>query len=226
MIGSGLNARNKEKKRLTVPQEVKVDPAADKSDTLVMISTEYGDMIFELFKQTPLHRSNFIKLVSEGYYDSLLFHRVIRNFMIQGGDPLSKHAGPDENLGMGDVGYTIPAEFSDTIFHRKGALCAARTDNPEKASSGCQFYIVQGQVFTPEQMTMLELQRGLRLNEAQRKVYGSEGGTPWLDNNYTVFGQLTEGMNVIDSIAALETKPGDRPVRDVRMKISLLIREE
>jgi len=197
-------------------------PAESGSDSgMVIISTPYGDMKVKLFDETPLHRDNFIKLVQNRFYDSLLFHRVIRNFMIQGGDPLSKTADSLQALGMGDIGYTIPAEFVDTIFHRKGALCAARTPNPEKASSGCQFYIVQGQVFTPEQLNMLELQRNIKLSQTQRDVYTTTGGVPWLDQDYTVFGQVIEGLEVIDKIAAVRTRPGDRPVENVRMTMRM-----
>ncbi len=203
-------------------QKESAEPAAASSGSgLVIISTPYGDMKVMLFDATPQHRDNFIKLVENRFYDSLLFHRVIRNFMIQGGDPLSKNADSVQALGMGDIGYTIPAEFVDTIFHRKGALCAARTPNPEKASSGCQFYIVQGQVFTPEQLNMLELQRNIKLSQTQRDVYTTTGGVPWLDQDYTVFGQVIEGLEVIDKIAAVKTRPGDRPVEDVRMTMRM-----
>lgn len=190
-------------------------------DTLVVISTSFGDMKVRLFVETPLHRTNFIKLASSGFYDSLLFHRVIRNFMIQGGDPLSKNASPGLMLGGGDIGYTIPAEFRDTIFHKKGALCAARTENPEKASSGCQFYIVQGQVFPMDQLTMIESQRGLKFTDQQKQLYTTVGGSPWLDGAYTVYGEVIQGMEVIDMIAAVKTAPGDRPVEDVRMNMRL-----
>ncbi len=199
--------------------------AADELDVqpkMVLISTEFGEMKVLLHEATPLHRDNFVKLVEAGFYDSLLFHRVIRNFMIQGGDPLSKKADSLQALGMGDIGYTVPAEFVDSLYHRKGALCAARTENPEKASSGCQFYIVQGQVMTPEQINMLEIQRGVKYTDAQKAVYSTEGGTPFLDHNYTVFGQVIEGMDVIDKIAAVQTRPGDRPVHDVRMTMKMV----
>lgn len=191
-------------------------------DSLVVISTDFGDMTVKLFEATPLHRANFLKLVSEGFYDSLLFHRVIRNFMIQGGDPQSKNAAPGVMLGNGDVGYLIPAEIRDSIFHKKGALCAARTDNPEKASSGCQFYIVQGQAFTAEQLGQMEIQRRITLSEKQKMIYSTIGGSPWLDGAYTVFGEVIEGMDVIDKIAAVETLRGDRPVNDVRMKMRVV----
>ncbi len=195
------------------------------TEKMVLISTSMGNMKVKLYDATPKHRDNFLKLVEQNYYDSLLFHRVIRNFMIQGGDPLSKNAAPGVPLGNGDIGYTIPAEFVDTIFHKKGALCAARTENPEKASSGCQFYIVQGQVLTPEQLNSLEMQRGLKLSENQKKLYSTVGGSPWLDGAYTVYGEVLEGLNIIDKIATVQTSPqaGDRPVENVYiLKMTLL----
>ncbi|HRH64914.1 MAG TPA: peptidylprolyl isomerase [Bacteroidia bacterium] len=192
------------------------------TDRIVLISTEFGNMKVKLYNATPQHRDNFIKLVQSGFYDSLLFHRVIQGFMIQGGDPLSKNAAPGLMLGNGDVGYTIPAEFVDSIFHKKGALCAARTENPEKASSGCQFYIVQGQKYTPEQLNMMEIQRRIKLSDAQKNLYQTTGGTPFLDHGYTVFGEVIEGLEVIDKIAAVQTAPGDRPVQDVRMLMKVV----
>ena len=191
-------------------------------DRIVEIKTDFGVMKVKLYNATPQHRDNFIKLVQAGFYDSLLFHRVIKGFMIQGGDPLSKNAQPGVMLGNGDVGYTVPAEFVDSIFHKKGALCAARTENPEKASSGCQFYIVQGQAYTPEQLNMMEIQRRIKLNDAQKNIYMTLGGTPFLDHNYTVFGEVIEGLDVIDKIAAVQTAPGDRPVQDVRMYMKVV----
>jgi cyclophilin family peptidyl-prolyl cis-trans isomerase len=195
----------------------------DNTDHLVLIKTNLGDMTVKLYNATPKHRDNFLKLVNDHFYDSLLFHRVIKNFMIQGGDPLSKNAAPGVMLGNGDNGYTIPAEFVDTIFHKKGALCAARTENPAKASSGCQFYIVQGQVLSQEQVSQLEMQRGIKLSDAQKKVYTTSGGTPWLDQNYTVFGEVTNGLDVLDRIEAVRTAPGDRPVENVYiLKMSVI----
>ncbi|MBK7849591.1 MAG: peptidylprolyl isomerase [Bacteroidetes bacterium] len=191
-------------------------------DRIVEITTDFGVMKVKLYNATPQHRDNFIKLVQAGFYDSLLFHRVIKGFMIQGGDPLSKNAQPGVMLGNGDVGYTVPAEFVDSIFHKKGTLCAARTENPEKASSGCQFYIVQGQAYTPEQLNMMEMQRHIKLNDAQKNIYMTTGGTPFLDHNYTVFGEVIEGLDVIDKIAAVQTAPGDRPVQDVRMYMKVV----
>lgn len=194
--------------------------SATPKDTLVIISTDFGDMTVMLYTATPLHRTNFIKLASEGFYDSLLFHRVIKSFMIQGGDPQSKNAPAGVMLGNGDIGYTIPAEFVDTIYHKKGALCAARTENPAKASSGCQFYIVQGQPIQEAQIPMFEA-RGRKMSEQQKTVYKTLGGTPFLDGNYTVYGEVINGIEVIDKIAAVQTAPGDRPVSDVRMKMRI-----
>ncbi len=193
------------------------------TERIVLISTNLGDMTAKLYDATPLHRDNFLKLANEKFYDSLLFHRVIPNFMIQGGDPLSRNAAAGVPLGSGDNGYTVPAEFVDTIFHRKGALCAARTENPAKASSGCQFYIVQGQVLTNEQANMMEQQRGIKLSDKQKQLYSTVGGSPWLDKSYTVFGEVIEGLDVIDKIAAVKTAPGDRPLQDVYiLKIAVL----
>jgi len=203
-------------------RNVSLAPEPSAKERMVLISTDYGDMKVKLYNATPKHRDNFIKLAQQGFYDSLLFHRVIRNFMIQGGDPKSKNAPAGMGLGSGDIGYTVPAEFVDSIFHKKGALCAARTDNPEKASSSCQFYIVQGQVYSPEQLNQLETQRGIKFSPKQREVYGKLGGTPQLDRAYTVYGEVVEGLDVIDKIAAVKTAPGDRPVQDVRMKIKVL----
>lgn len=191
-------------------------------DTLVEITTDLGTMKLRLYKETPQHRANFIKLVGEGFYDSLLFHRVIKDFMIQGGDPQSKNAAAGQPLGMGDVGYKIPAEIVDTLFHKKGVLAAARDGNPQKASSGCQFYIVQGKVMSEEEMNMAESRMGMKFSDAQRKAYSTVGGTPWLDKNYTVFGELIEGMDVLDKISAVPTAPGDRPLQDIRMKAKLV----
>ena len=163
-----------------------------------------------------------MKLVSEGFYDSLLFHRVIKGFMIQGGDPDSKNAAPGKMLGSGDVGYKIPAELIDTLYHKKGVLAAARDGNPEKASSGCQFYIVQGKPMTEAEITQAEQRLGFTMSEKQKSDYMTVGGSPWLDRNYTVFGEIVEGLDVIDKIAAVKTLPGDRPETDVRMTIKLI----
>ena len=193
------------------------------AQTKVRIETPYGDMVVKLYDETPKHSDNFIKLVQEGFYDNLLFHRVIENFMIQGGDPDSKGAPAGKMLGMGDVGYTVPAEFVKGLYHKKGALSAARQGdavNPAKASSGCQFYIVQGQVYPQEMFAMFE-SRGLKLNEEQKQLYGTVGGTPHLDGDYTVFGEVIEGLDIIDKIAAVQTDRADRPVEDVWMKMRI-----
>ncbi|MDY6800413.1 MAG: peptidylprolyl isomerase [Bacteroidota bacterium] len=237
------------------------------------IETEYGDMIFKLYDQTPLHKKNFKKLIEQGYFDGLLFHRVIEDFMIQGGDPDSRNAKPGEMLGNGGPGYTIPAEFVDTIFHKKGVIAAAREGddvNPEMRSAGSQFYIVQGKIFSDEDIKKVENRiNASRLNKLitkyikqaeenayetggaidypvivkearekaekqfkkegmykipkdKRKVYQTIGGTPHLDGAYTVFGEVIEGLEVIDKIAAVETDENDRPLKDIKMTIKKL----
>ena len=171
--------------------------------TTVLISTSFGDMVVELYNETPQHRDNFIKLVRERFYDGTLFHRIIPNFMIQGGDPDSKGAAPNVQLGNGGPGYTIPAEFVDGLFHKKGVLAAARLGdavNPKKESSGSQFYLVQGQVYSEEKLRSFGLRSGKTYNEEQTKTYGSIGGTPHLDGAYTVFGEVVKGLDVIELI--------------------------
>ncbi len=195
--------------------------AADQKEQLVQISTDMGDITVILFNETPGHRDNFLKLAEEGYYDGLLFHRVINGFMIQTGDPHSKDAVAGEPLGRGGPGYTIPAEIREGLFHQKGALAAARQGdqvNPERESSGSQFYIVQGRTWAPQELEMMARDRGTPFTEEQIEKYTTVGGTPHLDNAYTVFGQVIDGMDVIDRIAGVETGPGDRPTEDVRIK--------
>ncbi|HRW76934.1 MAG: peptidylprolyl isomerase [Lewinellaceae bacterium] len=187
---------------------------------LVEIQTPYGNMLAQLSNETPLHRDNFMHLVEQQFYDSLLFHRVIRNFMIQGGDPNSKGAGPDARLGSGGPGYQIDAEFRDDMVHTKGAIAAARTGdqvNPQKKSSGSQFYIVQGNRVSDSILDQIEAKKGFRYTSEQREAYKRLGGTPHLDRDYTVFGHIIEGLEVIDKIAAARTRPGDRPEEDVWM---------
>jgi peptidyl-prolyl cis-trans isomerase B (cyclophilin B) len=193
-------------------------------DTLVKISTIHGDMIIRLYENTPLHRANFIKLAQEGYFDGTIFHRVIGNFMIQGGDPDSKNPQPGAQYGMGGPNYTIPAEFRAEYFHKKGALAAARTNNPEKSSSGSQFYIVQGQKFQAAQLNQMAAQSGIHYTPVQTAAYADLGGTPFLDMQYTVFGEVILGLDVIDKIAAEPTMPGDRPKKDIVMKVSLVVK--
>ncbi len=251
-------------------------PAASGDDYLVTIKTSKGEMKAILYDETPKHKENFLKLVKDGFYDSLIFHRVINNFMIQGGDPGSKNAAPGQPLGSGGPGYTIPAEFVNTLFHEKGALSAARQGdqaNPQRASSGSQFYIVQGTVTPraqlegnnqgkiiaafrdcmqnhPESELAKEYQTVLTENPGnnaaiQEKVestldrltevtgmtfkmpedriakYSTVGGTPFLDDQYTVFGKVISGLEIIDEIATVQTAPGDRPLEDVRMFITV-----
>ncbi len=187
---------------------------------LFLIETDYGNMKVKLYDETPQHRDNFKKLVANGFYDDLLFHRVINGFMIQGGDPDSKGAGPEVRLGGGGPGYTIPAEIGK--LHFKGALSAARQGdavNPEKKSSGSQFYIVHGKKSSDQELNAMAQRAGITYTAEDKEKYKTAGGTPFLDNNYTVFGEVVEGLEVIDKIAAVQTAPGDRPVQDVKMKI-------
>lgn len=191
----------------------------------IKIITPYGKMILSLSDETPAYRDNFIRLVKKRFYDGLLFHRVIKDFMIQGGDPGSRHAKPGEMLGSGGVSYTIPADFHPDLFHRKGALAAARQGdavNPSRASSGCQFYIVEGKKYTAAELDGIERRTGHHFTSGQRKAYETEGGTPFLDGAYTVFGQLVKGMDVLDRIASLPTDAYDRPQENVSMKIRLV----
>lgn len=252
------------------------------SKETVLISTSMGDIKIKLFEETPLHKKNFLKLVKQGFYDSLLFHRVINNFMIQGGDPDSKRANDTILLGNGDIGYWIPAEFSNKIIHKKGALAAAREGddiNPKKESSGCQFYIVMGKKYDSLALQKAELRVNREIVQkinylvgfggkspalkayytrlftqgkddslkivtkqltdaiskaeyaetkhytwtpAQKKIYATLGGTPHLDNNYTVFGEVIEGLEVIDKIAGVKTDRNDRPKENIRMKIKII----
>jgi len=190
-------------------------------DEVVTITTNQGTMRFILFDEAPKHKANFIKLAKDKFYDGLLFHRVIDDFMIQGGDPNSRNAKPDEMLGKGDNGYKIPAEFSPKLFHQKGALAAARDNNPAKESSGCQFYIVQGRKWSKPDLEKQATRAARKLTDDQKKVYETVGGTPHLDGSYSVFGQLIDGMDVIDKIGSVERDERDRPEKDVAMKVSV-----
>jgi cyclophilin family peptidyl-prolyl cis-trans isomerase len=197
----------------------------------VRIRTSYGDCIIRLYNETPLHRDNFIKLAKKGFYNGTLFHRVIQNFMIQGGDPDSRDttkAKPGAELGNGDVKYTIPAEFRDSLFHKRGVLAAARDDNPKKASSGCQFYIVEGKRFTPGRLDTVEITRlkGRKIPAWQRDIYTTVGGTPHLDQNYTVYGETVTGIDMVDRIAAVKKDARDRPTENVQMTVEVLSKRE
>jgi len=239
----------------------------------VKIQTMLGDIVVRLYDETPVHRDNFVKLVQEGYYDGTLFHRVIKDFMIQGGDPDSKGAPAGKMLGVGGPDYTLEAEIKEGLFHKRGALAAARQGdevNPERRSSGSQFYIVWGQVYNEaqlrqysKQMRMQQVQaafnalaaqhrdeimqmrrernraglqelqdklvaeaeasiKGEGLTDEQRKVYSTIGGTPHLDGQYTVFGEVEEGLDVVEMIQNTATGRADRPVDDIEMKMSLI----
>lgn len=243
----------------------------DMGETTVRLETTMGNITVKLYNETPRHRDNFIKLAKEGVYDNTLFHRVIKNFMIQAGDPESKTASDTASLGSGDVGYTVPAEFNPKFIHKKGALAAARKGdevNPEKESSGCQFYIVTGQVFTEEQLLdverrmrdaqltaifntlaqkrikdiykmrragdndglmalqdelekkayeMMEKETPVKFTPEQVKAYTTLGGAPHLDGSYTVFGEVVDGMDVIDRIQKVKTNRKDRPEENIRI---------
>ena len=202
-----------------------------KGTVRVKIETRLGDIVVRLYDATPIHRDNFVKLVKEGYYDGTLFHRVIKNFMIQGGDPDSKRAPSDKFLGEGGPDYTLKAEIRTGLYHKRGALAAAREGddtNPERRSSGSQFYIVWGRTFSPRQIEYLDEKLKTEhpetggLTEMQQRIYASQGGTPHLDGQYTVFGEVEEGMDVVEKIQNLSTNQADRPVEDVAVKMTIL----
>ena len=189
------------------------------------IFTGKGNILLELYDSTPKHRDNFIKLARENFYNGTLFHRVIPGFMIQGGDPNSKTAQVGQLLGDGDVGYTIPAEFVSSYFHRRGALAQARDDNPAKASSGCQFYIVTGKTFTEADYQKEAQRAGRKISAAQKNIYETDGGAPHLDGNYTVYGQVLKGMDVADTIVNQPRDKNDRPNKNQEIiKIKILKR--
>ena len=212
----------KGKKSNTMSQPLTIDPSPK---CLVEITTEFGVMVAELYDVTPQHRDNFMKLAEEGYYNDLLFHRVIEGFMIQGGDPASKNAAPGVPLGAGGPGYQVPAEFVDTLVHIKGAIAAARTGdniNPEKKSSGSQFYIVQGDEVDDRMLDNIEVRKGIKYSTENRKAYIEHGGTPFLDHDYTVFGKVIKGLEVIDAIAKVERDGRERPKKDVKMTVKVI----
>ncbi|MDB5158288.1 MAG: peptidylprolyl isomerase [Mucilaginibacter sp.] len=197
----------------------------------VRISTSYGDCIIRLYNETPKHRDNFIKLAKKGFYNGTLFHRVIQNFMIQGGDPDSRDTSKNKQgaeLGNGDVGYTIPAEFNDSLYHKRGVLAAARDDNPAKASSGCQFYLVEGKRLTDDDLDKLVQGRlkGHAIPASQREIYKTVGGTPFLDQGYTVYGEVVTGIDMVDRIAGVKKDERDRPLQNVFMTVTVLKKGE
>jgi len=213
-------------------KEIKIKKKDRKKN--IELVTSYGNIILRLSDSTPLHRDNFIRLVKTGYYDSVLFHRVIKSFMIQSGDPNSKHAEPGQPLGNGGPEYTVPAEFRVTLFHHKGVLAAARSGddvNPQKASSGSQFYIVQGKKFSDAGLDSVETFRlkGRKIPVEQREVYKTIGGTPHLDQNYTVFGEVVSGLDIADKIADTPTSKAedrDRPLEDIRIIKATLVKRK
>lgn len=185
---------------------------------VVKIKTSQGTMHAILYDQTPLHKANFLKLTQKKFFNGLLFHRISPNFMIQGGDPKSRTAKSGEPLGNDDLDYKIPAELNKSLFHQKGAIAAARDSNPKKESSACQFYIVQGKVLSAAELDRF---KGSQLTKEQREIYKKNGGSPHLDGNYTVFGQVIDGLPVIEKIASQAKDRRDRPVKDIRMKVSV-----
>ncbi|MEP7195258.1 MAG: peptidylprolyl isomerase [Saprospiraceae bacterium] len=197
-----------------------INCSTKKVSSKIIIETEFGNMTVKLYDSTPKHRDNFIKLVKEGYYKDLLFHRVIAGFMIQGGDPDSRNAAQGRQLGSGGPGYTIDAEIGK--YHFKGALAAARTGdqmNPQKKSSGSQFYIVHGRPVTTAQLESTLLPGGAKYTPEEIKRYATYGGVPFLDGNYTVFGEITEGLDVLDKIANVTCDQMNRPLSDVKMNV-------
>ena len=200
---------------------------AQEVETLVLIDTDMGKIKVKLFNDTPQHRDNFIKNVKEHRYDGLLFHRVIKQFMVQGGDINSKDAPIEQHLGDGDPGYTIPAEIVyPKYFHKRGMLCAARTsddENPERASSGTQFYIVTGKFYTEMELDKMEKSDNKTFTPEERQAYMLEGGAPHLDNKYTVFGEVVKGMKVVDKIQFVETNEDDRPLKNIKIKTMTIV---
>ena len=192
-------------------------------EAMLLIETRLGNIKVKLYDSTPEHKKNFLKLAKEGYLDSTLFHRVIPGFMVQGGDPDSKKAMPGQPLGMGGPGYTIPAEIG--AKHFRGALSAARQSdevNPEKRSSGSQFYIVQNGPVPQQQLDQIMQAKALQYTPEERDYYLKVGGVPFLDGDYSVFGQVVEGLDVVDKIANAPRDPRDRPMEDIAMKMKVL----
>jgi peptidyl-prolyl cis-trans isomerase B (cyclophilin B) len=190
------------------------------NDCLVNIETNFGSILIKLYDETPLHRDNFLKLVESNFYEGILFHRVINGFMIQAGDPNSKNATKNTTLGAGEIGYTLPSEFRPGLVHVKGSIAAARMSdhvNPEKASSGCQFYIVHGRPVSEDQLEIYENIKSIKYTEEQKKIMTTVGGTPQLDKEYTVFGEVIQGLDIIDKVASTSTDGTDRPIIDIKI---------
>jgi cyclophilin family peptidyl-prolyl cis-trans isomerase len=201
------------------------DVNAQDTARIVLLSTKYGPIKIRLYDKTPLHRDNFIKLAKEGYFNGILFHRCIKNFVIQGGDPDSKKAKPGDTLGNGGPGYDIPAEFVSEYWHKRGAVGAARENddiNPQRKSSGSQFYIVVGKINDDHRLDSFEKKYNKKFSPEQRQYYKTFGGTPHLDGRYTVFGEVIEGMDVVDIISKLPTDGNDRPLEDLKMKVEVV----
>lgn len=200
---------------------------AQEVETLVLIDTDMGKIKVKLFNDTPLHRDNFIKNVKEKRYDGLLFHRVIKQFMIQAGDINSKDAPIEQHLGDGDLDYTIPAEIVyPKYFHKRGMLCAARTsddENPERVSSATQFYIVTGKFYTEMELDKMEKAENKKFTPEERQAYMLEGGAPHLDNKYTVFGEVVKGIKAVDKIQFVETNEDDRPLKNIKIKTMTIV---
>ncbi len=214
---------------IAIGQSVKSKKKKVKPD--VILITQFGEMGIKLYEETPEHRANFLKLASEGFYDGTTFHRVIKDFMIQGGDPYSKDSTTKGQAGTGGPGYTLSAEIIPGLIHSKGKLSAARQGdqvNPERRSSGSQFYIVQGRSFSEQELKRAEQQISMvtksefHYSDEQMATYEKQGGSPWLDQQYTIFGEVIYGMDVIDMIANVETLPGDRPSKDIAIKMECI----
>lgn len=205
------------------------DVRAQEAETIVLIDTDMGKVKVKLFNDTPKHRDNFIKNVNEKLYDGLLFHRVIKQFMIQAGDVNSKDAPMDKHLGDGDLDYTIPAEIVyPKYFHKAGMLCAARTGddvNPERASSATQFYIVTGKFFTEMELDKMEKEKNITLTPEQKQAYMLEGGAPHLDGKYTIFGEVISGMKTVMKIQLVETNEDDRPLKNIKIKSMKIVKK-
>ena len=205
------------------------DLRAQEAETIVLIDTDMGKVKVKLFNDTPKHRDNFIKNVNEKLYDGLLFHRVIKQFMIQAGDVNSKDAPMDKHLGDGDLDYTIPAEIVyPKYFHKAGMLCAARTGddvNPERASSATQFYIVTGKFFTEMELEKMEKEKNITLTPEQKQAYMLEGGAPHLDGKYTTFGEVISGMKTVMKIQLVETNEDDRPLKNIKIKSMKIVKK-